>query len=217
MKIYLSTGILSVLLCISIVSAQTHPELFKLYENKQVDQLKTRMQQFDKTSVNDDEVLFFHTVLTDDGDSAFSIYEQLYNQSNGPLKKLTAEKLAEYYYALGFYIKSSEYDRFVKTYIPIKTSENKKSGDNSKNSRAELETKPIYMIQVGAFSVVENANDLAGFLRDKKFEVSVVDRTIGGNKLYCVWIKGDLSLEKTENIAEAIKDKYQLSYRIVQP
>jgi hypothetical protein len=217
MKIFLISGILSLLFYASIASAQTHPELFELYENRQIDQLKTRMQQFDNSSGKDDEVLYFRTVLTDNGDSAFSIYERLFNQSNGPLKKLASEKLAEYYYALGFYIKSSEYERFAKTYIPIKTSEVKKTGDNSRNGRAELDTKPIYMIQVGAFSVIENANDLAGFLQDKKFEVSVVDRTIGGNKLFCVWVKGDSSFEKTENIAEAIKDKYQLSYRIVQP
>jgi len=217
MKILLITFILSFFLSNSIVSAQKHQDLFDFYANKQIDKLESRIQQLANIANDDQEVLFFRTVLSDNGDTAFSIYEQLFIQSHGPLKKLVSEKLAEYYYARGFYIKSSEYEKIALTYIPLKTTEVLKSGDNIIKSRSEPDTKPIYKIQVGAFGIIENANDLAGFLQGKKLEVNVVSRNVGGNTLYCVWVEGASSFESTENIAEEIKEKYQLSYRIVQP
>jgi hypothetical protein len=197
-----------------MVSAQNHLDLFEYYANKQIDKLEIRVQQLEKNLKNDPEVLFFSTVLTDNGDKAFSIYERLFIQSHGPLKNLAAEKLAEYYYARGFYIKSKEYEKYAKTYIPVKTTEPLKSGDNNKESNR---SGSIYKIQVGAFGVIENANDLAGYLQGKKLEVSVVNRNVSGSMLYCVWVEGGSDFKNTENIAKEIKKKYQLSYRIVKP
>ena len=97
------------------------------------------------------------------------------------------------------------------------TSEPVISGDNNKESIIEQRSAPIYKIQVGAFGVIENANDLAGYLQDNKLEVSVVKRNVSGSVLYCVWVEGDTDFKITENIAEEIKRKYQLSYRIVKP
>ena len=217
MKLILFTCFLSLCLSFSIVSAQKHQDLFEYYENKQIDKLTTRIQQLKNNAQNDPEVMFFSTVLTDNGDAAFSIYERLFIQSRGIVKNLAAEKLAEFYYARGFYIKSSEYEKFAKTYIPLKTIEVVKSGDNTREKKIEQRSKSIYKIQVGAFSVIDNANDLAGFLRGKKMEVSVVTRKVGGNNLYCVWVEGGSDFKSTEDIAVEIKKKYKLSYRIVKP
>ena len=117
------------------------------------------------------------------------------------IKKLAAEKLAEYYYALGFYIKSSEYAKFAKTYIPVKTTEIVKSGDNYSENKIELRSKSIYKIQVGAFGVIDNAKDLASFLKGKKWEVSVVTRKVGGTNLFCVWVKVD-QISKVQKILQ---------------
>ncbi len=217
MKIFFFALILSLFLSISILSAQEHQDLFEYYANRQIDKLETRIEQLGNTAHNDPEVLFFSTVLTNNGDNAFSIYERLFKQSRGPLKNLAAEKLAEYYYARGFYIKSSELENIAKTYVPVKTTEKIKSGDNIRENKIERSTKSIYKIQVGAFSVIENANDLASFLKGKKLEVSVVNRNISGNNLYCVWVEGNSSFESTENIAKEINKRYKLSYRIVKP
>jgi hypothetical protein len=191
--------------------------LFEYYANKQIDKLETRVGQLDNSTQNDPEVKFFSTVLTDNGDNAFSIYERLFIQSRGVLKNLAAEKLAEYYYARGFYVKSAEYEKFANSYIPAKTTEAVKSGDNTNESKTEQRTHSIYKIQVGAFGVKDNANDLAGFLQAKKLEVSVVSRNIGGNILYCVWVEGGSNIQSTEDIAKEINKKYQLSYRIIKP
>lgn len=217
MKLFIFTWILFLLISNSILSAQKHQELFDYYANRQIDKLEIRIKKLNDSTQNDLEVLFFSTVLADNGDNAFSIYERIFGQSRGPLKNLAAEKLAEYYYARGFYVKSSDFKNIAITYIPIKTTEDIISGDNTIESKIEQSTKSIYMIQVGAFGVVDNANDLASFLKGKKVNVSVVSRNVGGNNLYCVWVEGGSDFKSTENIAEKIKKKYQLSYRIIKP
>lgn len=201
----------------SIVSAQKHQDLFTFYENRQIDLLKTRVQQLKDVNQNDPEVLFFSAVLSDNGENAFGIYERLFKDSKGSLKNLAAEKLAEYYFARGFYVKSSEYKNIAKTYIPVKTTDDRKSGDNNIKRKSKQEGTSIYKIQVGAFGVRENANELASFLKSKKIDVSVVTREIDGKDLFCVWVAGESSLERTEDFAEDIKKKYRLSYRIIKP
>jgi len=217
MKLFFSTLILSLVFSISTVSAQQHRDLFEYYGNRQVDKLKNRIQQLGNTSQNDSEILFFRTVLTDNGDNAFSVYDRLFKQSHGPLRNLIAGKLAEYYYARGFYVKSSEFENIAKAYIPVKTTDETKSGDNIEESKTERSTASIYKIQVGAFGIIDNANDLANFLEGKKLEVTVVSRNVSGKILYCVWVEGGSNFNSTEEIAEEIKKKYQLSYRIVKP
>ena len=217
MKYSLFTWTLSLVLSISIVSGQNHKDLFEYYTNKQIDKLESRIQELEKSVKNDPEVLFFSTVLTDNGDKAFPIYERLFIQSHGFLKNLAAKKLAEYYYARGFYIKSSDYEKYAKTYIPVKTTEPVIKGDNIKEGKNELRSGSIYKIQVGAFGDIENANDLAGYLKGKKLEANVVNRNVSGNILYCVWVEGGSDFKYTEKIAIEIKKKYQLSYRIVKP
>jgi hypothetical protein len=217
MKLFFLTLVLSLILSISIVYAQKHQDLFKYYENRQIDKLEIRIQKLGNTGQNDPEILFFSTVLSDNGDNAFAVYERLFKQSEGPLKNLVAQKLAEYYYARGFYVKSSEFKNIANTYIPVKTTEEIKSGDNTRESHNEQRIASIYKIQVGAFGVRENANDLASFIKGKKLEVSVVTRNVDGKNLYCVWVEGGSNLGSTEKIAEDIKKKYHLSYRIVKP
>ena len=73
------------------------------------------------------------------------------------------------------------------------------------------------MIQVGAFGVMQNADDLVQFLKKKTVKANVVKRSIGGVELYCVWIPGKDNYDATEDIARDIKRKYQLSYRIIIP
>jgi hypothetical protein len=217
MRLIFTILILSFSLFNSIVSAQKHQDLFDYYSSKQIENLELRIKQLEGSGNNDPELQFFRAVISDNGDNAFQIYERLFKQSEGPLKNLTAQKLAEYYYARGFYIRSSEYEKIAKTYIPVKTTESVKTGDNTNNYKAKKPTTPIYQIQVGAFGVRKNADDLARFLGNKKLRVSVVNREVDGTDLFCVWVEGKSNLDDTEKVANEIKKKYSLSYRIIKP
>jgi hypothetical protein len=69
---------------------------------------------------------------------------------------------------------------------------------------------------VGAFSVIKNARDLVQFLKGKNILADVVERKVGANNLFCVWVKGKKNFEETEKIAKDIKKNYKLSYRIIR-
>jgi len=217
MKVFLLNLFLSFILLISNLFAQQYPDLFSYYTNRQIDLLEDKLQQSEYSNDNHPELLFFRTVFSDNGENAFSVYERLFNQSTGPLKNLAAQKLSEYYFARGFYVKSSEYKNISKSYIPLKTSEKTKTGDNKIESKPEQQSTSIYRIQVGAFGIRENADDLAVYLKGKNLDVSVVRREINGSILFCVWVAGESNIESTEKLANEIKEKYHLSYRIVKP
>ena len=217
MRVFVTILIVSHIIFISVVAAQKHQDLFNFYTNKQIQELESRVQELENLKLADPEILFFKTVLSDNGDNAVAVYEKLHKESKGSLKNLTAQKLAEYYYARGFYVRSSEYKKIAKTYIPVKTTEYSNSGDNTSEYKTERQQTSIYKIQVGAFGVKENAIDLAEYLKKKKLTVNVVNREVDGTTLHCVWVEGRSSLEDTEEMAKEIKRKYRLSYRILKP
>jgi hypothetical protein len=217
MRVFLLNLFLSFTLIISNLFAQQYPDLFNYYANHQIDLLREKLQQSEYLDDNHPEILFFRTVFSDNGDNALSVYERLFNQSMGPLKNLTAQKLSEYYFARGFYVKSSEYKNIAKAYIPVKTSEKIITGDNKIEKKTEEQRASIYKIQVGAFGVRENADDLTVYLKGKNLDVNVVRREINGSILFCVWVEGESDIAGTEELAKEIKEKYDLSYRIVKP
>ena len=85
----------------------------------------------------------------------------------------------------------------------------------------EGETKTIpesktakYYVQVGAFSLKENAEQRIRFLKIQNISSSVVEREVNNSTLYCVWIPGKESIDETLAFANEIKQKYALDFQI---
>jgi hypothetical protein len=197
--------------------AQNYQDLYVLYENNRMERLQLRLAEYEKKYPESLEVQFFNALFLNNGDEAFKIYNDLFGRSDGKLKSLLAEKISEYYFAQGYYVKAKEYQALAGKEFPEKTKDLPADTDNKEvdsNSSAESTS---YVIQVGAFSVIENANDLAGVLQHKEVSARVVARKIGDKSLYCVWVDGADDYSSTKEIAEEIKKKYNLSYRILKP
>lgn len=216
---YISTFLLIPFVLYSSLTAQPNEDLVSYYKNKQFDKLQTRLDEIEKKGGENNETRFFRTALTANGSEAIKIYLELFEKSGSPLKNLLAIKLYQYYYARGFYIKATEYQKLAQKNFPVKREVAVEPVDNINKEveNREKTAKQIYMIQVGAFSVSQNANELASFFRNKKYNVNVVKRIIAGKELYCVWINGESEYGATEKIARDIKNKYQSTYRIVEP
>jgi hypothetical protein len=217
MKIRIIIPVIFLLFLNNYSYAQRHADLFELYQNRQLNKLENRLRELEKDKINDPEIEFFKTIFTDNGKKAIKIYEELLKKSEIPLKNLLADKISDYYYALGFYVRAGEYKKISQTNFPARTKVIKKSVDSKNEDNTGGKSKSKYMIQVGAFGVMQNADDLAQFLKKKTIEAIVVKRSIGGAELYCVWIPGKANYDGTEDIAREIKRKYQLSYRIIIP
>lgn len=195
----------------SALSAQTKVEsLYQLYENQKFEDLETKLSQVSTKQQNTLMVQFLNNIFEQNGVIAQQNYEIIFNRSDGRLKYLAAEKLSEFYFAKGYYINASKYQKYLV--------ENEQSTISSVVTTATDETgveKPYY-IQVGAFGMRENADQLKTMLGTQTIEASVVVREIGDKKLFCVWIPGKGNYDETLEMANKIKSKFDLEYRIIK-
>jgi hypothetical protein len=211
------------ILCIWLLQGNSHAQgyedLYLLYSNHRIEQLASRLKEYEKRSPSEPEIQFFKAVLMEDGDAAMAVYQDLFGKSSGRLKSLIAAKISAYYFAQGYYVKADEYNRLAATKFPLKAQENLISSDNKEKDSAakEASDKPVYIIQVGAFGVEQNADDLSAVLKRRKVNARVVKRLVGDNDLFCVWIDGAEDYAATKQIAEEVREKFKLSYRILKP
>jgi len=194
-------------------SGQDVGELYAIYENRDMEQLEQRLATLPKEMDQVPDVVFFRTLFSENGEEAVAVYEKIYSEADGWLKKDTAGKLAQYYYALGYYVKAEEYSAVARK-TPARPPEvrTKKEAPQTA-SRPE---EPRYAIQVGAFGFRDNAQKMLEILNQQRLDASIVERWINGKPLYCVWITGKDDPDATRDYAEELKRKYNIPYRIVQ-
>jgi hypothetical protein len=204
-------------LTVSVVSAQTYEDLYLLYTNHKIEQLASRLSELEKRRPSDPELVFFKAIFLENGEEAMKTYQELFNKTSGRLQNLIAEKMSAYYFAQGYYVKSDEYKKLAAANFTINTQENVLITDNTNNIQAEPEIKAAYIIQVGAFGVRQNAEELTDVLQKGKIDARLVTRLIGDKDMFCVWIYGDDDYEATKRTAEEIKQKFKLTYRILKP
>ena len=205
------------LLGISVLFAQNHDDLYLLYDNHKIDQLDARLTELEKRNLSDPEITFFRATFLESGEEALVIYLDLFDKSSGRLKNLIAARLSAYYFAQGYYVKAQEYEKLASVNFPVATQVYTKPADNSRTTEDNQIPQPVYIIQVGAFGVKENAEELSEVLVKKKIDSRVVTRQIGDKELFCVWIDGAADYDATKEVAEDIKLKYKLTYRILKP
>ena len=191
-----------------LLAGQDFAQMNQLYQQKKMAELE---QLVSKSSDEKPETLFFKTVFNENGEESVKVYESLFPEVSGELKSLVSGKISEYYYAKGFYVKASEYARYVKS-----STETPVSPEPSKNVVA-VEQNKIYHIQVGAFGYRDNANRMKQLLKDKNINSDVKIRQVNGKTLYCVWVHGHKTYRETKMIADDLKNKYKLKYQIINP
>ncbi len=214
-------GILTLLLGFNILNqllAQDFSELYALYQQKDFITLQQKTQQIADQYPDKDEVQFFKALFLENGDEAIKIYEQLYPRAVGILKTKLSEKLTQYYYARGLYVRAAEFDK-----TPAATTTSAPSSvpiisntDNAPTAKPIDIKKGNYIIQVGAFGEEENARQLQNSLHQQKINSQIVKRIVNERNLYCVWVTGGNSLDETLRIADKIKNRFKLEYRILK-
>jgi hypothetical protein len=164
--------------------------------------LKTELGKIDVVVSKNPHIIFFNAILLEDGDAAAKIYESMVDKTDGMLKKHLTAKLAEYYYARGFYVKAQSWRSRIRQNEPVE--------------QIPVSVKP-YIIQVGAFSFEDNALKLKKLLASHQIDSEIVKRKLSDKDLFCVWINGKTSRDETERIAKDIERQFRLNYRIIQP
>lgn len=207
-------GFYVLVFCSGLAVAQdTYQSLYNLYEQQQFERLKIELKKYSTGTSAPLEIRFFNALFEQDAELAKQEYQYVFDHARGRLKSLAADKLREYYYALGYYVNADKYHKFI---VENKADDNSGVTQNKPELRGENKNIP-YFIQVGAFGLKDNARELSQMLATQDLPARIVERTVNGKTLFCVWVEGKNSFESTLQYADKIKSKYDLEYRIIKP
>jgi len=194
------------------IYAQSSNDIYYLYQNKEFVKLKEKLATI-KATLPKAEQLFFETLFINDAEKAYQTYMDLFNKNDGKVKFFSAERLKDYYYAKGYYSTASDYEKYLV--------ENRELIESSSNEIIqEIEESPEdtdkFYIQVGAFGLHENAQQMLEMLKTQKINSKIISREVRSKTLYCVWIPGKDEFTDTLKYANELKQKYHLDFNIIK-
>jgi hypothetical protein len=202
--------IISILLLFFTLSGAIAADaLIELYEAHNYEALKKAIDSY--STNNSYEIMFFRAVFNENGEEAKAAYEKVFSNTNGKLKRYSAKKLMDYYYANGYYDTAKKYQKYL---VESETQTTEKN--NSSKPVTSVVTQEKLYIQVGAFGLKENAAQLQNMLKTQNIKASIIEKKINGKNLFLVWIKGKSDFESTLNQANSLREKYDLDYRIIK-
>jgi len=205
-------GILALFYSFSNIHAQNNNQLFQLYQEKNFERLKEKYEKV-KADLSKAEKIFFDAIFTKNAELAFRTYKDLFQNTSGKLKYYSGERLKDYYYARGYYSTASDYEKYLAdNHILIEES----STLERDNYQAEIVDRESLYIQVGAFGLKENASQMTEMLNTQKIESKIKIRHINNTDLYCVWVLGKKDFKQTLKLADELKQKYHLDYKIIK-
>ncbi|MEJ2545757.1 MAG: SPOR domain-containing protein, partial [Calditrichaceae bacterium] len=190
---------------------------FEQHNFKRVRQLLSGLDQQQQTSL---DYQFFSAVFNKNGEEAKETFQLVFEKGNKPLKKYAAKKLMDYYYAKGYYINAAKFQEYLVDAGNGTTAITPLIKQQPEIPTVKPEQIPvstdIYFIQVGAFSLEENAKQLVHMLATQNIMARIVERKIDQRNLFCVWLDGKEDFKKTYDYANIIKEKYDLKFRIIK-
>jgi SPOR domain len=190
---------------------QDAAHLFRLYQDKDFIALKENYQKV-KAKLSKADQLFFSALYNKDAEKAFATYKDLFQNSNGKLKYYSGERLKDYYYARGYYSTASDYEKYlVENRQLIET-----IGSTKQPFRPEVVDTEKLFIQVGAFGLKDNAEQMQEMLSTQKVASIIKIRHVKNKELFCVWVIGKQNFKQTLKFADELKHTYHLDYKIIK-
>lgn len=191
---------------------QAANDIYQLYQDRDYSALKEKLKTA-KANLPKAEQLFFETLFMEDAEKAYEKYKELFDKNDGKVKYFAAERLKEYYYAKGYYSTASDYERYLVENRDLVESKSLEIVQEAEES--PIDTDKFY-IQVGAFALQENAQQMQEMLKTQKINSKIITRVVQSNKLYCVWIPGMDQFNDTLKYANELKQMYHLDFNIIK-
>lgn len=202
----------------------------KQIERGEVEAVKNALPKLKKDNPNSSNILFLEGVLTENGQEALSIYQNIVDKyPNSSYADASLFRIYSYYYALGLYdaanktylrlqqeYPDSPYIKMIETQI-IEDKESEKGVETivevEKDKTINQENK--FTIQAGAFSNIENAEGLKGeFVSDGIFS-EIREKTVGGTVFHVVYVGKFPTRDSADDFLRIVNSKYNLSGRVV--
>ena len=209
---------------ISFLPAQDRIEaMYSGYKQHNYTVIKNELINIKPENQTSLEYQFFSALFHKNGEEAKETFQVTFEKGDQRLKKLSAKKLMDYYYAKGYYVNASKYQEYLIdegnwgniSAEPINHQEPQQPVNKPVIPKTDSDPEK-YFIQVGAFSLKENAGQLIKMLATQNIKARIVERKIEQKKLFCVWLEGKEDFKKTYDYANVIKEKYDLKFRIIK-
>lgn len=202
----------------------------KQIERGEVESVRDALPKMKKENPNSSNVIFLEGVLTENGQDALSIYQNLVEKyPNSAYADASLFRVYSYYYALGLYdaanktylrlqqeYQDSPYIKMIESQI-IEDKESEKGVETivevEKDKTINQENK--FTIQAGAFSNIENAEGLKSEFEGDGIFSEIRDKTVGGTVFHVVYVGKFPTRDSADDFLRIVNSKYNLSGRVV--
>lgn len=204
-------------------------QYLKAIEDGEVNTAIAGLNELKKTNPNDPSVIFLDAVLTEDGESALTKYQTIYEQHpKSNYADAALYRVFSYYYSLGVYNRAEGLLTKLKTDYPnspyIRAAD--RTIPDEVNTVAETTLPPApqptitdekynFTIQAGAFLNIENAKNLLNEIKKDGYPGELGTKSVGGSLLNVVTF-GHLKTESDAGpLISYLKEKFNLNGRVI--
>ena len=203
----------------------------KKIESGNVEEVKEDLVDLKEEHPNDPSVMFLDGVLTENGQQAVVIYQNIVDKfPQGKYADAALYRIFSYYYALGLYETAKEKLKVLinnypaSPYIKIAEQSVLPSGENisvgeelidDHNGQTEPEQNYEFTIQAGAFTNFENAALLKNNLEKSGILARIGEKNVGGTTFHIVYAGQFVAYEDAEEFLQLINTKFDLTGRVV--
>lgn len=197
-------------------------------ERGQEEAVKAELPTLMTNYQNHPGVLFLQAVLTTDGTEAVKIYQSVVD--NFPKSEWADDalyKLYQYYYSIGLYKTADQkLDQLRRDYPFSAYAADEKQPKQRKAPSQEQPSiikKPasvekytaLYTVQVGAFSTLQNAEELKTRFEREGYVSNIFTIVKNGKKLHKVWVGEFQTQDEAKRFSGEMKKKFNLDSMVV--
>jgi cell division septation protein DedD len=209
----------------------TEPDIrqrLEMIERGQADAVRAELPSLMTNYQNNPGVMYLQAILTTDGAEAAKIYQSIVD--NFPKSEWADDalyKLYQYYYSIGLYKTADqklaqlkeEYPFSAYAAEPNPVTEEKPTTKEKPSVVKPTEALPKFAtnftVQVGAFSTLQNAEELKAKFEKEGYGSNIFTIVTNGRKLYKVWVGEYQSYEEAKRFTVEIKKKFNLASIVV--
>lgn len=203
----------------------------KMIESGNVGEVKEDLVDLKEEHPNDPSVMFLDGVLTENGQQAVVIYQNIVdNYPESKYADAALYRIFSYYYALGLYETAKDNLKLLinqypeSPYIKIAEQSVLPGGESISVTEETIEeqsgqTLPEqeykFTIQAGAFTNFENAAALKNNLEKSGILSRIGEKSVGGTTFHIVYAGQFATYEDAEGFLQVINTKFDLTGRVV--
>lgn len=206
---------------------ETEPDIrrrLEMIQKGEGEKVKAELPDLLTRYQNHPGVMFLQAVLTTDGAQAAKVYQTIID--NFPDSEWADDalyKLYQYYYSLGLYKTGDAKLRQLKELYPMSPyssdeavqAEHQKALDQEPAAGTETVPAAAYTVQVGAFSTMQNAEELKGRFERESYSATISTVVSNSKTLHKVWVGEFKTYESAKRFAGEIKSKYNIDSIVV--